>query len=330
MQAGTRYYCGTPDFVIAVTCEEEGRGLHLVVSVVPQHLGVCAWQKYYKDSPEIHLVSVQRVDLEILPTQSLPSKPLLREETDTGPGIFEHKELLIRGESVQTWQGNMTEHQVLAVIESPVACGVRVENWSKYSLSNWEVEFKYGKESKKLPLQSVPPGFIELVVLEQQKAATGVSAVIRWNIESTSTVLSLMISIPYNQHFWASWVAAGLTSSSAVPDFTAMYSGTPDSAWFVRQKMGNRVEFANSELILVVESDGDTNKPVVGLSVVPLNPNAVATSIKHRLEKRPLERDGREGERSVLALTTSSCASSNIWVFQFLGCLQACLLILQF
>ena len=108
-----------------------------------------------------------------------------------------------------------------------------------------------------------------------------------------------------------------------------MYSGTPDSAWFVRQKMGNRVEFANSELILVVESDGDTNKPVVGLSVVPLNPNAVATSIKHRLEKRPLERDGREGERSVLALTNSSCASSVLLVVQVLACLQACLLLLQ-
>ena len=88
-----------------------------------------------------------------------------------------------------------------------------------------------------------------------------------------------------------------------------MYSGTPDSAWFVRQT--------------------DTNKPVVRLSVVPLNPDAVATSAKQRLEESPPERDGREGDRSVLALTTSSCASSVVYCAQLLGCLQAFSLILQ-
>ena len=69
-----RFDRGTDDFVIAVTCLEEGRGLNLVVSVVPQHLDVWAWKKYYKVSLQNHLVSVQGVDLEVLPTESLPSK----------------------------------------------------------------------------------------------------------------------------------------------------------------------------------------------------------------------------------------------------------------
>lgn len=56
---------------------------------------------------------------------------------DTRPGIIEHKEL--RGESVNTWLGNMTE--------SPVPCGLRVENWSQYSLNNPEMQFKYGCSS---------------------------------------------------------------------------------------------------------------------------------------------------------------------------------------
>ena len=69
-----------------------------------------------------------------------------------------------------------------------------------------------------------------------------------------------MISVPYNSHLWGTWVGMGLfkvknnfkniffyeyffytifkvgdaSKASIMPDFDAMYSGTPDSAWFVR------------------------------------------------------------------------------------------------
>jgi len=304
-----RYYKATQEYVVAITCQEEGPGLHLVVSVVPQHLDVWAWEKHYKHHPQSHQVSVQRVELEILPTKSLPAEPPLREETDSGPGIFQHKKLLIQGESVRTWQGNKTELQLLAETAGSAACGLRIENWSRHSLGNPEIKFKFGKESKHLPVKSVTPGFVELVILEQEEKATGVSAVIRWNVGTTSKVLSLMISVPYNQHLWSSWVAAGLTRTDSVPDFNAMYSGTPDSTWFLRQKMGRRIEFANSELILVIESDVGLNKPLVRLSVVPLNPTAIAKSIQHRFESLPS--DGLKEDRSVLALSSGYSASSH-------------------
>jgi len=131
--------------------------------------------------------------------------------------------------------------------------------------------------------------------------------VIRWNIGDTDSVLSLMVSVPYNQHLWSSWVAAGITKDTSVPDFNAMYSGTPDSAWFVRQKMGRRMEFSNGELVLVVESDSGTSKPVVRLSVVPLKPGEVATIVRQRLEGKSPDR--REGDSSILALSSSSSAS---------------------
>ena len=198
---------------------------------------------------------------------------------------------------------------MIARVPESVACGLRIENWSKHVLSDPVIKFNYGKESDTLPLKSVSPGYIELVILVQEKTATGISAILRWNIGNTDTVLSLMISVPYNQHLWSSWVAAGLTKDTSVPDFNAMYSGTPDSAWFVRQKMGRRMEFSNGELVLVVESDTGTSKPVVRLSIVPLKPNEVATVIKHRLEGKSPPKDGREGDRSVLALSSSSSAS---------------------
>jgi len=307
MKDKMRFYKGTSHYVVAVTCLEEGSGSHLVLSIVPQNLDVWAWEKYYKQEAQSH--PGHNFEVEILPTEALLPEQKLREETESEPGIFERKDLLSRGESVHMWQGNKTERQVMAGVTESVASGIRIENWSKYLLSDPEIKFNYGKQSNKLPLKPVASGYVELVVLEQKEAATGVSAVIRWNIGDTDTVLSLMISVPYNQHLWSCWVAAGLTKDTSVPDFNAMYSGTPDSAWFVRQKMGRRMEFSNGELILVVESDSGTSKPVVRLSVVPLKPSEVATSIRHRLEGKSPPREGREGDRSVLALSSSSSSS---------------------
>ena len=46
--------------------------------------------------------------------------------------------------------------------------------------------------------------------------------------------------------------------------------------------MGHRMEFTDGELVLVVESDGGTSKPVIRLSVVPLSPDQIAKSIQYR------------------------------------------------
>ena len=91
-----------------------------------------------------------------------------------------------------------------------------------------------------------------------------------------------MVSVPYSFRLYSSWVSVGLTNDEALPDFSAMYSGTPDSDWFVRQEMGHRLEFTNGDLILLVDSDSSSSKPVVRLSVVPLKTDEVAKSIKYR------------------------------------------------
>jgi len=309
MKDGMRFYKGTSHYVVTVTCRQEGPGKHLVLSVVPQNMDVWSWEKYYKQKGPEQAVSVQKVDLEISPTESIVARPRNEYELEDEPPIFERKELLARGESVLTWQGNKTERQVIASVGKSVACGLRIENWSQHTLNEPKVKFNYGIESDQLPVTTVGPGYIELAILLQKRTATGVSAVIHWNISDTDTVLSLMISVPYNQHLWSSWVAAGLTKSNSVPDFNAMYSGTPDSSWFVRQKMGRKMEFTNGELILVVESDSGTSKPIVRLGVVPLKPSKIAHRVKLRLEGKDVDvRVGKEGEQSMMALSSSSAA----------------------
>jgi len=93
-----RYYRATKDYAVAVTCIDEGPGLHLIISVVPKHIGVLAGEEYYKQN---RLVSVQRIA--ILQTESLPTISPLREEDESGPGIFQHKERLMMGDSINTW-----------------------------------------------------------------------------------------------------------------------------------------------------------------------------------------------------------------------------------
>ena len=276
-----------------------------MLSVIPQNLDVWAWEKYYKHQappPDTKTVSLQKIDVEVVPTQSLPSDgegelvitnlfsslnrnsaaTELSEEADSEPGIFERKELLSPGTSVLEVLGNRSEREVLARLGSSVAVGVRIENWSRHQLSRPEVLLEQGRQTTHLPASPVSPGSLEVAVLEQDQGATGVSAVIRWHVGSSDTVLSLMVSVPYSLHLWSAWVAAGLTTDSSLPDFRAMYYGTPDSAWFVRQKMGGKMEFSDGELILVVETDSGTSKPVVRLSVVPLKTEEVAKNIQYR------------------------------------------------
>ena len=171
----------------------------------------------------------------------------------------------------------------------------RLENWSKHPLGSPLVVLEHGKASNRYRLKGVSPGSVEFQALEQDGAFTGVSGVVHWSIGDTEKVLSLMVSIPYNPQLWDSWVAVGITASHRVPDYNAMYSGTPDSSWFVRSKTGRKLEFADSELIVVIDSDGGTSKPVVRLSVVPREEAALAPVVDARMKGRQPVVDRREG-----------------------------------
>jgi len=318
MKDKMRLYKGSQHYVVAVTCHKVGEAVQLVVSVIPKNLDVWAWEKYYKHGAESGAAATQRVVPRVEPTQSVPSSTLgqreeLDEESDTESGIFERKDLLTPGESVLDHVGNKSERQVLAGLPLTHGVGIRIENWSRYQLTRPQVVIKYGKQRGSLPVTNVMPGNLEFAVLEQDQGATGVSAVVRWHIGDTDTVLSLMVMVPYSLHFWSTWAAVGLTKDNALPDFSAMYSGTPDSDWFVRHEMGHRLEFTNGDLILIVDSDASTTKPVVRLSVVPIKTDQVAKSIQYRLQGKEVpeqsRRNGREGDKSVLALSSSSASS---------------------
>ena len=296
-----RYFKGTQDYVVAVSCHQSqsSGSLQLILSVVPQHLDVWSWEEHYKE------VSFQKVDWEPPPTQA--SAVRINEEEDTRPGIFVYKELLNDGESLGLWKTARTK--IHDKSENSIVCTLEVENWSRYRLEDPEINLVYGRESELLPIKSVAPGYAEITVLEQYQSSAGISGIIRWKISSTSTVLSLMISVPYSQLLWSSWISAGITSNSSLPNYRTMYSGTPDSSWFIRRKLGGKLEFTINDLILVVESKEHKYVSTLTLAVVPLDPDKVVRSIKEKIEAGLVYSKGLiPQEKLVLALISRSPA----------------------
>jgi len=309
MKDKMRMYKGTTHYVVVVSSASTGSATQLTLAVLPQNLDVWAWEKYYRaagPAAPAGAATLQRVELGGGTEAAATTE--WSEEADTRPAIFSRKELLSAGESLAR-AGNRTARQVMGGLGGSVACGVRVENWSRYRLSAPRLASgATGRPASSWPLRPVLPGQAELAVLEQNSALTGVAAVLRWDVGATGTVLSLMLSVPYSQHLYSVWIAAGLTDASmAQPDFTAMYSGTPDSAWFVRGGAGQRLEFTDGEIVLVAEVDPGTSRPVIHLSVVPLDPNQVAGGVAARLAGRAAPAvPGREGDRSMLALSSAA------------------------
>lgn len=305
-----RYYKANERFVLALTCMGRGNTRTLTLSLVLQKMDVWAWEQHYKNKDNKQ--SLQKVSVEPEEEVHMTDIPMVRkprvnmdEEEATRP--FERKELLTKGESVFS-QGNKTDREMVARLKGSVAVGIRIENWSKHSLNNPKVVMESGKQSSQFRVKQVEPGYVEFEALVQDGILTGVSAVIYWNIGDTDKTLSLMVSVPYNPQLYSAWVATGITAAASVPDFNAMYSGTPDSSWFIRHQTGRKGEFTDGDLILVVDSDGGTSKPVVRLAVVPRSDDGVADVVNDRLEgKEELQRTGgMEGDRSVVSALSSS------------------------
>jgi len=344
IEDGVRFFKASDKFVLTVSCSVQGDGHHMLrVSVLPQSMDFWAWEKYYKQPAKLAKSStVQKID--ISPTK-LPEIPKivpfdgsLNPELENEQGVFERKDLLMPGRS-KVLQGDKTAREMLSKLEGSVAAAISIENWSRFPLDAPSlVDLKYGVQSDLFPLRSVESGRAELAILKQSGGLTGVSGIIRWPIGDDRTVLSLMISVPYNPDLYGTWVAVGLfridtpEGRRSMPNFDAMYYGTPDSAWYIRHQTGDRLEFSNEDFHIVLDSDTSLSKPVLKLALLPTNTADGAPTIKLRLagkmvvdqlenqltvsdSKDRLHRQGKgraEGDHSIVsALSSSSSAHAS-------------------
>ena len=103
-----------------------------------------------------------------VPAPAFETLNLARDEFENQAGIFERKELLSKGDSVLKWmKGNKTEAQLMAGISTSVGCGLRLENWSQFTLTEPTAKFEYGTLVEQMELNTVGPGFFEVSAMKQ-------------------------------------------------------------------------------------------------------------------------------------------------------------------
>ena len=184
----------------------------------------------------------------------------------------------------------MTLRGTLATLPENIAVAIHVENWSRFPLTQTQLQLVAGKLNEGADTLAPPPGKIDpgthdYGVVLQGGQLTGTNGVVRWSIGNMDRVLSVMWSVPYNRQLWRTWLAVGLTSHGLdLPTYDDMYDGHNSDGKFVRRKAGHRFEFSDGQFVVVAQMDGDaTFKPVLHLVFAPIASEWLAPSVRHQL-----------------------------------------------
>ena len=144
---------------------------------------------------------------------------------DEKPSMFDQKHLLKNDTELRLLhENNMSLREALIRrTETSIALGLRIENWSAYPLSEPNVDIESGtvvKNDTTAPVpSSVPAGSADVSIILPDEYMKGTSGVIRYTLGSSDLVLSIMWSVPYNRHFYSTFVAVGLSSHTNQPTY---------------------------------------------------------------------------------------------------------------
>jgi hypothetical protein len=162
--------------------------------------------------------------------------------------LHDQKHLLKTGRTYTRLElKNMTLRGTLATLQENIAVAIHVENWSRFPLTQTQLQLVAGKINEIGDTLAPPPGKIEpgthdYGVVLQGAPLTGTNGVVRWSIGNMDRVLSVMWSVPYNRQLWRTWLAVGLTSHGPdLPSYDDMYDGQNSDGKFVRRKAGHQV-----------------------------------------------------------------------------------------
>ena len=193
----------------------------------------------------------------------------------------------------------MTLRGTLATLPENIAVAIHVENWSRFPLTQTQLQLVAGKLNEGAETLAPPPGKIEpgthdYGVVLQGGQLTGTNGVVRWSIGNMDRVLSVMWSVPYNRQLWRTWLAVGLTSHGQdLPSYDDMYDGQNSEGKFVRRKAGHRFEFSDGQFVVVAQMDGDaTFKPVLHLVFAPIASEWLAPSVRRQLGMKVIPENG--------------------------------------
>ncbi|KAL3870183.1 hypothetical protein ACJMK2_038334 [Sinanodonta woodiana] len=174
-----------------------------------------------------------------------------------------------------------------------VTCGIEIENWTKFILTDPVVKIFAGA-------LSTPPGDIlpskreAMVVRKASDAAAGTFGTVSWLVEGKARRIVVMWAAPYDFVLHSNWLGLGITTPGIIfhfPNdywFLQMYYGTSSSllgfstSEYYRES--NRLIYTD-DLIQISGTMGTGHQAQVKITVRPLNVSDLATPIKVLLEK---------------------------------------------
>ncbi|KAL3870255.1 hypothetical protein ACJMK2_038332 [Sinanodonta woodiana] len=174
-----------------------------------------------------------------------------------------------------------------------INCGIEVENWTKFPLTDPVVKIYAGA-------LSTPPGDIlpskkeAMVARKSSDTATGTFGTVSWLVEGKARRIVLMWAAPYDFNFHSNWLGVGITTPGITFHaqrndwFNQMYYGTSsDFIGFSRSLYyweSNPVVYKD-DLIQISGTMSTGHQAQVKITVRPLNVSDLATPIKVLLEK---------------------------------------------
>lgn len=168
-----------------------------------------------------------------------------------------------------------------------IVCGIQVENWTKFTLTNPNTTLEWGYLS--LPATNIQPATREAMVSHKCGfTATGTSGTVSWLINGTDRRLVIAWSAPFNFDFYSNHLILGLTNKGYKKHnktwFQTMYYGQEDEAMIFERV---KCRFTSNEVMIdddLFEVTGtmDTNhKPEIKVIIKPKRWENLASKLKN-------------------------------------------------
>ncbi|KAK7462546.1 hypothetical protein BaRGS_00038402 [Batillaria attramentaria] len=173
-----------------------------------------------------------------------------------------------------------------------VGCGIEVQNWTRFPLSEAITRINGGYLSKP-PVAVLPSKKEAMVTRKTGGCATGSYGTVSWKVEGLNRRVYVMWSVPFNHDYFTNWLAVGLSRKGYTNHpgdnalFDQMYSGKSDlNIAFERHQYWTSMDpiiFSDGDISLEATM-GSSHKAEVRVIVRPVDNKNLADPIRSLLQ----------------------------------------------
>ncbi|XP_052067710.1 tereporin-Ca1-like [Mytilus californianus] len=168
-----------------------------------------------------------------------------------------------------------------------IVCGIQVENWTKFTLTNPNTTLEWGYLSS--PATNIQPATREAMVSHKCGfTATGTSGTVSWLINGTDRRLVIAWSAPFNFDFYSNYLILGLTNKGYKKHnktwFQTMYYEKEDEAMVfkrVKCRFTSNEVMIDDDLFEVTGTMDTSHKPEIKVIIKPKRWENLASKLKN-------------------------------------------------